>query len=278
MNSLTIIFSILSIISIGNAAKILCVFPAAAHSHYTIGYSLAKEDVRKHTEERFSEKSIFDMVNVPNIAMLAMVGEMGLWTSETTYSDKTMQALLNSNETYDAVITEAFATDALQGIAYRFKAPSILVTTIGPSIWTNYVTASPSVYSYMSHPFLSYTQKMTFCQRIINILTAFLQNCLNAVYYLPQQDKILHKYVPEAPNLYDLIKNTSLYLFNSDPVLNVPLPLVPNTKEIGGIHIEPPKKLPADLQKYLDDSKEGVIYFSMGGNLKSKELPQATRE
>lgn len=79
MNSLTIIFSILSIISIGNAAKILCVFPAAAHSHYTIGYSLAKglaarghqvtfaspfeaketiqnlkivflEDVRKHTE------------------------------------------------------------------------------------------------------------------------------------------------------------------------------------------------------------------------------------
>ncbi|KAI4462074.1 UDP-glucosyltransferase [Holotrichia oblita] len=108
------------------------------------------------------------------LAMIPLVGDMGLWTSEVTYSDKAIQTILNSNETYDAVITEAFATDALQGIAYHFNAPSILVTTIGPSIWTNYVTASPSMYSYMTNPFLAYTQKMTFCQKVINILTAFL--------------------------------------------------------------------------------------------------------
>ncbi|KAI4462086.1 UDP-glucosyltransferase [Holotrichia oblita] len=276
-------------------------------SHYTIGHSLAKglaarghqvtfaapfekkesiknlksvylEDVKKQAEERFSKSSIFDIANVSAIVIIPFMSKMGLWFSEITYADKAIQTILNSNETYDAVITEAFATDALQGIAYHFNAPSILVTTIGPSTWTNYLTASPSVYSYISNPFLSFTQKMTFYQRIINILAAFLQTSFNSIYSFPQHEKILHKYVPDAPNLYDLIKNTSLHLFNSDPVLHVPLPLAPNIVEIGGIHIEPPKKLPDDLQNFLDDSKEGVIYFSMGGNVKSKEFPQATRD
>ena len=32
-----------------------------------------------------------------------------------------------------------------------------------------------------------------------------------------------------------------------------------------------------NLQKFLDDAKEGVIYFSLGSNMKSKNIPEATR-
>lgn len=32
------------------------------------------------------------------------------------------------------------------------------------------------------------------------------------------------------------------------------------------------------MQKVLDNSKQGVIYFSMGSNLKSSELPQEKRD
>ncbi|KAK9736936.1 UDP-glucoronosyl and UDP-glucosyl transferase [Popillia japonica] len=54
--------------------------------------------------------------------------------------------------------------------------------------------------------------------------------------------------------------------------------MLPKVIEIGGIHIQPPKNLPDDLQKYLDESREGVIYFSLGGNVNSKDLPRPQRE
>lgn len=31
-----------------------------------------------------------------------------------------------------------------------------------------------------------------------------------------------------------------------------------------------------DLQEFLDHGKQGVIYFSLGSNVKSKDLPNAT--
>lgn len=33
-----------------------------------------------------------------------------------------------------------------------------------------------------------------------------------------------------------------------------------------------------DLQKFLDDAKDGVIYFSLGSNVKSKDIPDGTRK
>ncbi|KRT83007.1 Glycosyltransferase, partial [Oryctes borbonicus] len=307
MKLLIISLCICGLVSVLNAAKILCIFPHSAHSHYTIGFTLAKglaarghhvtfmapkeeekptknvksvflKDVKKYGEEMFDQKSIFDIVDISAAAMVVFMGFMGVTSTEIFYSDQAMQEMLVSNETFDAVIAESFTNDALLGVAYRFKAPSIVVTTIGPSIWSNYFTANPTIYSYMPHPFLGYGQKMTFCQRTHNLLLATLEKIFNMIYYFPQQDKILHKYIPEAPSLQELIQNTSLHIFNSDPSINGPFPILPNIIEIGGIHLTPPKKLPDDLQTYLDESKNGAIYFSLGGNLKSKDLPQATRE
>jgi glucuronosyltransferase len=36
-------------------------------------------------------------------------------------------------------------------------------------------------------------------------------------------------------------------------------------------------KTSQDLQRYLDESSEGVIYFSMGSNLRSSNMRNATR-
>lgn len=49
---------------------------------------------------------------------------------------------------------------------------------------------------------------------------------------------------------------------------------MPNIISIGGAHIKAPKALPADLQKYLDDAKDGVIYFSLGSIMKSANMPK----
>ena len=48
--------------------------------------------------------------------------------------------------------------------------------------------------------------------------------------------------------------------------------------DIGGFHLKPPKTLPQELQKYLDEAKHGVIYFSMGSGLQSTNLPVEKRD
>lgn len=49
---------------------------------------------------------------------------------------------------------------------------------------------------------------------------------------------------------------------------------MPGIVYVGGAHIKKPKPLPADLQKFLDDSKNGVVLFSLGSLIKSAEMSQ----
>ncbi|KAI4462068.1 UDP-glucosyltransferase [Holotrichia oblita] len=240
--------------------------------------SVHLSELEKSITAMRSEMNVFDIFNLPPILFTFFVGNMNIGIAEKTMQDQAMQELLKSDQKFDVVILEWMINDYLQGIAHHFKAPSISATTFCPGIFTNYVSGNPSIYSHMPHVFSGYGQKMDFWERTGNFMFATIQNLYNKLYFIPQQERILHKYFPDAPSIYELNANISVHLFNSHPVINGPLPMLPNVIEIGGIHIQPPKKLPDDLQKYLDDSKDGLIYFSLGGNVKSKDLPQSHRE
>lgn len=49
---------------------------------------------------------------------------------------------------------------------------------------------------------------------------------------------------------------------------------MPGIVNVGGSHIEPPKPLPKDLQQYMDNSKNGVIVFTLGSYLHSAAMPK----
>ncbi|KOB58963.1 UDP-glucosyltransferase, partial [Operophtera brumata] len=77
------------------------------------------------------------------------------------------------------------------------------------------------------------------------------------------------------PDYEALVYNGSMLLVNSQPLLGQSLTLPQNAKYVGGHHIEvPTKPLSKSLQQLLDRSKNGVIFFSLGSNIKSKDLPE----
>jgi glucuronosyltransferase len=50
---------------------------------------------------------------------------------------------------------------------------------------------------------------------------------------------------------------------------------MPNMIGIAGIHVEPAKKLPQDIQEFLDTASDGVVLFSMGSAVQSTDwLPE----
>ncbi|CAG9799733.1 unnamed protein product [Chironomus riparius] len=62
-------------------------------------------------------------------------------------------------------------------------------------------------------------------------------------------------------------------MVNAHPVLGYVRPILPNTIQLGFVHIESAKPLEdGPLKTFLDESKQGVVYMSFGSNAQSKDL------
>lgn len=157
------------------------------------------------------------------------------------------------------------------GFAHHFDAPLVLFSSIYASEWTNFFVGNPGPPSYVAHSGSGFTGMMGLKDRVSNLLCYIFDVVLREFYLYPRHDALMKKYFPKAPNLQDVIYNVSLVLLNSHPSYTESVPLVPNMIEIGGFHVTK-EPLDVDLKTFLDQSKEGVVYFSMGSNLKSKNL------
>ncbi|KRT79305.1 glucuronosyltransferase, partial [Oryctes borbonicus] len=287
--------------------KILCIAPAMSHSHYTLASTLAKDLAKRGHEVTilapYKEKepvenlrsllltgfveewdkvketmNMFNTGNLPTILTLMQLGGMGGMLVDKTLGHEVVQDLLNSNETFDAVILEHFISDGLRAIAYHFGAVPISFASTSPGTWTNHLVGNIDLPSYTTQVYIESPIHTDFCKRIHNMLLYILQKLYDHLFFYPKQNAIIHKYFPDFPHIYDLMYNTSLILFSSDASFSEPVPKLPNMIEIGGFHVLPTKKLPEDLQKILDNAKNGVVYFSMGSVLNSKDMPSEKRD
>lgn len=198
--------------------------------------------------------------------------------TELTLNNTNVQNLLKSNDKFDVMIMEQFVNEAFRGFQYHYDIPCIVFSTIKSNVWVNNIMGNPQNPSYIEEIMTSFRGPMTFFQRIYN-------SFLNVINYLmlfnisyPLQDKLMHKYFPDAPQISELIYNTSLVLLNSHPTISSPAALLPNMIEVAGMHVKSEQQLPDDIKTYLDDAPEGVIYFSLGSNLKSKDIDPIKRD
>lgn len=206
-----------------------------------------------------------------------MMNYLGNDNVEKVFSHPNVQKLLKSDEKFDVVIVEQFVNDALKVFAYHYNAPLVLFVTFSSNAWINPLVANPAPPSYIPEQKIDLDPKNFWHRLKNNIIYVFGELNRNLLFF-PAQEKIMKKYFPEAPDLDKLLYNASLVLLNSHISTNKAVPRVPSMIDIGGFHVKPPKKLPQDLQQYLDNAKEGVVYFSMGSALQSVNLPKEKRE
>ncbi|XP_045454501.1 UDP-glucosyltransferase 2-like [Melitaea cinxia] len=80
------------------------------------------------------------------------------------------------------------------------------------------------------------------------------------------------------PDYDDVRYNGSLMLGNSHIITGDNIALPQNYKHVGGYHIKDTvEPLPQHLKEIFDNSSNGVIYFSLGSNLKSSALPESIK-
>lgn len=216
--------------------------------------------------------NLINLMDQSHLTKISGAYDFGNAISDYVFNSEPVQGLLKSDERFDLVIVEDFLIPSLTAFSVRFNAPFIYVSAVGASVWNNNLFGNTAPASYIPHHLTSYTSRMNFLQRLYNLFLTVFDVSYKYTYFYAEQNKILHKYMPEAPQLEDIVHNATLILLNSHTSVTDPVPHLPNMIQIGGFHVDDSKQLPKDLKRFLDDAKEGVIYFSMGSNLRSADL------
>ncbi|XP_065354382.1 UDP-glycosyltransferase UGT5-like [Calliphora vicina] len=194
--------------------------------------------------------------------------------TETVLKNAGVQKLLNT-ENYDLVILEALHTDAWYAFGRHFNVPMIGLSSFGTDPIIDELMGNMSPLSYSPLVTAGLTERMTYPERLRNVILSFMELLHARVYIIPGQKKILRTYLPHIKDdIWDLRTNFSIMLLNNHFSLSFPRPYVPSMVEVGGFQIHyKPKPLPQDILNFLNSSSEDVIYFSMGSNVKSKDFP-----
>ncbi|CAG9858747.1 unnamed protein product [Phyllotreta striolata] len=286
-------------------SKILGIFPLAAKSHYTLGNSLmrglaeAGHDVTMmspHNDENPVENGTYRNIVLTGFAEFYEATmkklnpyERSYFSNSFNYLHKYQRATTvlmenifqhpavvdfsNSNETFDVVIVEQIACEALKYFAHHFKAHLVLFSSVAAESKVNYVMGNPTMVSFSPLIDTDFSNDMTLAQRIRNLLLYAYEAAEYKYLWLPFLDDLIQRYHPGAPSMFDINYNVSLVLVNSHESIQPSVPLVPNIVPIGGFHVEKAKRLPEDLENFLNLASDGVIYVSFGSTVRAENLP-----
>ncbi|XP_050332674.1 UDP-glycosyltransferase UGT5-like isoform X1 [Bactrocera neohumeralis] len=194
-----------------------------------------------------------------------------------TYHNPRVQQFLRQHHAgdFDLLLFGYFMNDFQLGLAGHFRCPIVVSFMIQPIYAVNKFVGNPSETAYVPGIFGYLVQPMKFLERVKNMIVAMIEEIVIQTMQDYQGSKYYNYNFPSDryPPLDEVRKNVSLIFTNHHFSQGPIRPNVPNLIEIGGIQIkEKPDPLPTDIAKVLDESKEGVIYFSLGSNIKGSHL------
>lgn len=189
-----------------------------------------------------------------NRLVLQMVGEM----FENT---KLMQSFHDAK--YDLVLTDPAIGGGVV-LAHRLGLPLVLNVR-----WTIQVEGhnaiAPSPLSYVPLTGAELTDKMTFLQRVKNMLyyffTCFYIWFVTDSTYIP----FVQRYFGNDVHYMELFQAADIWLMRNDFTFEFPRPTMPNVVYMGGFQCKPSKPLPKELEDFVQSSGEqGVIIMTLG--------------
>ncbi|XP_045475114.1 UDP-glycosyltransferase UGT4-like isoform X3 [Harmonia axyridis] len=165
-------------------------------------------------------------------------------------------------------------------LSHKFNCPFIGLNTMDAPVGVHASVGNainPAMYPFADFGF---GDKLSFVERVKSVgfvvayfvvLKPFLGRKVNGLF---------KEYVGDnVPDVQELERNVSAIFVNANPLFFPSRPITPVTINLGGgLHISEPKPLPKDLQKYLDESKDGCIYVSFGTTVNSAYLSAEQKE
>ncbi|XP_036622715.1 UDP-glucuronosyltransferase 1A3-like [Trichosurus vulpecula] len=227
----------------------------------TLSKDLFHEMMRNNFHKIFHQepflKRLFDMITVMKNASEINVG----FCKELFYNKDLMKSLEEAH--YDAILTAPFSPCGAVVAQYLF-VPAVYFLRGLPCDLDAESTQCPDPPSYIPRLGTENTDRMTFLQRVKNILYSLFQKGVCHMLHSPftrLDSEILQRDV----NIVDVLSHGSVWLVRTDFVMDYPKPIMPNMVFIGGINCASAKQLTQEFETHVNASGEhGIVVFSLG--------------
>ncbi|KFO76422.1 UDP-glucuronosyltransferase 1-1, partial [Cuculus canorus] len=166
-------------------------------------------------------------------------------------------------------------------IAEYLSLPSVYFMRGLPCTLDYKATQCPSPFSYVPRDFTTNTDRMTFMERVKNLLAGFSEQLLCYLFYI-KYENLASEFLQREVTVLELFSKASIWLMRYDFVFEYPRPIMPNMVYIGGINCKQKQQLSQEFEAIVNASGEhGIIVFSLGSMVseipmkKAKEIADA---
>lgn len=301
MTKRTIVCIFVTIILTTDCYKILGIFPSLDRTNYLTYRDLFKElanrnnDVTlishfpmsdapasyrdillsdRHVYKGLSFESVIasEVSRVPFETLVAT--KAGNDDCKTLMNNNQVLHLIRTRPQYDVVLVESFNSDCGIALAANLSAPYIALNPKPIQPWHYNRLGINFNAAYVTQTGLSYGKNPWFLDRVRGYI---LYHITNWVYYVGSQitDHVyLYKYLGDnLPSLETLASNASLVFVNTHQSVFGGISRPDNVIDIGGIHVRPPKIIPTEIERFINEAQHGVVYVNLGSTVKDSTLP-----
>ncbi|XP_032669493.1 UDP-glucuronosyltransferase 2C1-like [Odontomachus brunneus] len=283
--------------------RILCVFPYNGKSHYQITGALCRAlakyghqiDMISHFPSKTSIANYTDIVDLHgtrqavvnsfSIHYAKQIDAATIFHIATTFGGdlcallghERMQKFIKNppnDPPYDLVITEYFGSSCYFGFGRFFNVPLIAIVASQEYAFMNEVVGNPTSSSFFPCILVEYPVLSNFWQRLTNTVQNFIQPRLFNYYSSPQTDDMRKYLRKDMPDIREVEKDIALLFVNSHYVIHGIRPVTPAFVEIAGLHVEMDQsQLTPELQEWMNNADDGVVYFTLGSLVNIETLP-----
>lgn len=200
---------------------------------------------------------------------------IGIQQCDAMLKNKELMATLRAAE-FDAVLLDPMVmcgdlvADVLGlplVISLRFSFGSVMERHCGHA---------PAPPSFVPAAPLPYSDRMTFVERLINMLTYALTSAVTEAFWRLTLDRYYSE-VKGSPSSYcSVLGNADIWLIRTFWDFETPRPVPPNFKYVGGLHCKPANQLPEDMEEFVQSAGEaGVVVVSFGSMVTNLTMERA---
>ncbi|XP_013116687.2 UDP-glycosyltransferase UGT5 isoform X2 [Stomoxys calcitrans] len=295
---------------ISKAANVLAFLPSASPSHLIIEMAVVREMAeRNHNVTVVSvlplkqewlhpsmtyiklDRGLFDMNSAMNATksnglyfmwnFFKMFSEMSSSMAESLEDPKMLELRNNRGNKFDLMLYGYIFGEFFVGLAEHFDCPVALLWPNIPLVPIMKLIGNPFEISYTIVSILNVNPNGNgILFRLKNVLFMAVEYIMLTIREQGSRSVYEKHFPSDRYASYEKAKERVTMVLFSHHFSEKPVrPLVPGLIEIGGIHLnEEPKPLPKDIEDFVTSAKHGVIFFSLGTNVKTTHLQPQTLE
>lgn len=261
--------------------------------------NLKQIDVRIVSYESWASSLNYDSLVKNSGGFQSSLTEAFVKLSDTQLNHPEMKKLLEDESVkFDLCFIESWV-EPMFPLKDRFNCRLILISSLTGSLSNFDAFGNPSNPTFFNDAFSPYFGDLDFWQR----LEVTVKNIRDRYQYyfhdVPKYDAFAKRmFGSDTRSVSEIHSDADMMFINGHPILSGIRPVVPGIVYLDSMHLKQPKPLPEvcyniflcvilfyfekiclqGLKNILDKSENGVIYFSLGSNVKSTQLQFSCRK